>query len=218
VEAVGFLGGALTLAGVMTFLAQLRRQVPKFRSGTALLVLGLAMVGAAYYVTTNAAPVAANHPVSPATTAPTQASPTTLPVPTTVAEFAALSHDQQKAVMQQEVDRFNSVLDRAYRNLDLSLLPEVTTGPELQTQQRLLAALKANGTPGGGDHNYMITGIGTAPALGSVSVRIEGTDRSWYLDPKTLQPVGQPHVDNSPATYTLVPQDGVWKVELVVVG
>src|SRR5689334_6928212 len=106
-EAVGFVGGALTLAGVMTFLAQLRSRVPRFRTGSALVVLGLAMVGAAYYVTNRAAPVATGHPVSPATTAPTQ-SPTTLAVPTSVAAFAALSHDQQKVVMQQQIDRYNS--------------------------------------------------------------------------------------------------------------
>jgi hypothetical protein len=60
--------------------------------------------------------------------------------------------------------------------------------------------------------------IGVAPALGSVSVRTEGTDQTWYLDPKTLQRVGQPNINNTPATYTFVPEGGVWKVEVVMLG
>ena len=217
-EAVGFVGGALTLAGVMTFLAQLRSRVPRFRTGSALVALGLAMIGAAYYVTSRAAPVATGHPVSPPTTALTQASPPALAVPTTVAAFAALSHDQQRLVMQQVLGHYNSVIAQAYRNLDLGLLPDVLTGAALQTQQQQLGSLKAQGKPTGGDASFTITGIGTTPALGVVQVRIEGTDRTSFLDPKTLQPVGQPNVNSTPATYTLVPEGGVWKVEVVVLG
>ena len=215
-EAVGFVGGALTLAGVMTFLAQLRSRVPKFRTGAALVVLGLAMVGAAYVVTSRAG--AAGHPVSPATTAPTQASPTTLAVPTSVAAFAALSHDQQKVVMQQQIDRYNSVVNQAYMHLDPTLLPEVLTGPALQAQQQQLGSLKAQNKPTGEEGTDTISGIGTAPALGSVSVRVEGTNTTRWLDPKTLQPTGTPNVDSTPGTYTMVPEGGVWKVELVVLG
>jgi hypothetical protein len=120
--------------------------------------------------------------------------------------------------MQQAIDHFNAVLGEAYRKLDLTLLPEVTTGPELQVQQQQLANLKAQGRPTVEEGTYTITGIGVAPALGSVSVRTEGTDQTWYLDPKTLQRVGQPNVNNTPATYTFVPEGGVWKVKLVMLG
>lgn len=216
-EAVAYLGGAFALAGIMAFLNQLRRRVPGYKAGAALLGLGAVMIAAAY-VTAHRSP-GVGHPGTPAATMPTTASsPPGLAIPTTVAAFAALPPDQRKAVMQQEVDRYNAVLDQAYRTLDPSLLPQVTTGPELTTQQQQLGALKAAGTPTGGDDSYSITGIGTAPALGSISVRTEGTERSWYLDPHTLQPVGQPTVNTQPATYTLVPDAGVWKVEVVVLG
>ena len=214
-EAVGFIGGAFTLAGLAATLAQWRRNWTIVRWAGALAIIGLAMVATAFIVTARAksAPPAAAPPAA------TPTAPASAPaMATSVAAFAALPADQKKVQMQQAIDHYNAVLDQAYRNLDLTLLPEVLTGPELQTQQQQLGALKANGTPGGGDHTYTITGIGAAPALGSVSVRIEGTDRSWYLDPKTLQPVGQPNVDNRPATYTFVPEGGVWKVNLVMVG
>jgi hypothetical protein len=218
-EAVGYLGGAFAIAGVMTFLAQLRRQVHTFKVGGGLVVLGIAMAAGAYYVSTRPAAAAA-HPASPVTSASTalaQASPS-LAIPTTVAAFQALGPTRGKAVMQEELDRYNSVLDEAYRNLDPSLLPEVTTGPELQVQQQQLAQLKAEGRPTGGSDSYTITGIGTAPALGSVTVNIQGSESSWYLDPTTLQQVGQATVNNQPASYTFVPEDGTWKVKVVVLG
>jgi hypothetical protein len=218
-EAVGYLGGAFAIAGVMTFLAQLRRRVHSYKVGGALVVLGIAMAGSAYYVATR--PVAASaRPASPVTSAPNapaQASPA-LAIPSTVAAFQALGPTQGKAVMQQELDRYNSVLNQAYTNLDASLLPEVTTGPALQYEQQQLEGLKAQGKPIGEEGSYTITAIGPAPALGSVSVRTEGTDQTWYLDPTTHQRVGQPSVNSSPATYTMVPEDGVWKVEVVVLG
>jgi hypothetical protein len=137
-------------------------------------------------------------------------------MPATVAGFAALTPDQQRTLMSQELDHYNSVLDQAYRTLDLSLLPQVLTGPELQTQQQQLGALKAKGTPGGGSHNDVITGIGVAPALGSVTVQVAGSDTSWWLNPTTLQPEGQPNTVTTPTAFTFVPEDGVWKVKLVV--
>lgn len=218
-EAVAYLGGAFALAGIMAFLSQLRRRVPGYKAGAALLGLGVVMIGAAYFVTWHRSPVVVSHPGTPSATLPSAlASASGVSIPTTVAALAALPPDQRKVVMQQEIDRYNAVLDQAYRTLDLSLLPQVTTGAELATQQQQLGALKAAGTPTGGDDSYSITGIGTAPALGSVSVRTQGTERSWYLDARTLQPVGQPTVNTQPATYTLVPDAGVWKVEVVVLG
>jgi hypothetical protein len=216
-EAVGYLGGAFAIAGVMTFLAQLRRRVHSYKVGGALVVLGIAMAGSAYYVATRPA---AAHPASPVTSAPTapaQASPA-LAIPSTVAAFQALGPTQGKAVMQQELDQVIAVLAKAYRNLDPTLLPQVMTGDALRVQQQQVASLQAKGTPTGGTDSYTITGIGTAPALGSVSVQTQGTEQTWFLDPKTLQRVGQPNVSSGPATYVLVPEDGVWKVKEVVVG
>jgi hypothetical protein len=214
-EAVGFIGGAITLAGLAATLAQWRRNRTIVRWAGALAIVGLAMVATAVVVTARAKAVAPA-PARPAAT-PT-ASASAPAIATSVAAFAALPADQKKVQMQQAIDRYNAVIDQAYRTLDLTLLPEVTTGPELQVQQQQLGTLKAEGKPTGGDDIYAITGIGVAPALGSVSVRTQGTERNWYLDPKTLQRVGQPNVNNAPATYTFVPEDGVWKVKVVVLG
>jgi hypothetical protein len=214
-EAVGFIGGAFTLAGLAATLAQWRRSRTMVRWAGALAVIGLAMVATAVFVTARATGVTrATAPPAATPTAPASAPA----MATSVTAFAGLPADQQKAQMQQAINHFNAVVGEAYRNLDLTLLPEVTTGPELQVQQQQLANLKAQGRPTVEEGTYTITGIGVAPALGSVSVRTEGTDQTWYLDPKTLQRVGQPNVNNTPATYTFVPEGGVWKVKLVMLG
>lgn len=214
-EAVGFIGGAFTLAGLAATLAQWRRHRTMVRWAGALAIIGLAMVATAVIVTAQAktAPPAAVPP--PATpTAPASAPA----MATSVTAFATLPADQKKVQMQRAIDHTIAVLAQAYRDLDPSLLPEVMTGPALEVEQNQLGTLKAEGRPTGGDHTYTITGIGVAPALGSVSVRTEGTERTWYLDPKTLQPVGQPNVNSAPATYTLVIEDGIWKTKVVALG
>jgi hypothetical protein len=136
-------------------------------------------------------------------------------MPATVAGFAALTPDHQRTLMQQQLTRFDAGLDSAYRTLDPSILSQVTTGAELQTQTQLVESLKAKGTPGGGTHTHTITGIGVAPALGSVSVRTQGTDTTWWLNPQTLQPMGTPNTIATSGTYVFVPEDGTWKVEAV---
>jgi hypothetical protein len=214
-EAVGFIGGAFTLAGLAATLAQWRRNRTIVRWAGALAIIGLAMVATAVIVTARAsgvAPAAAPPAVTP--TAPASGPA----MATSVTAFAALPADQKKVQMQQAIDHVIAVLAKAYRNLDPTVLPEVITGPALQVEQEQLATLKAEGRPTGGDHTYTITGIGVAPALGSVSVRTEGTERNWYLDPKTLQRIGQPNVNSAPATYTLVIEDGVWKTKVVALG
>ena len=214
-EAVGFIGGAFTVAGLAATLTQWRRNRTIVRWAGALAVIGLAMVATAVFVTARATGV--TRPAAPPAATPT--APASGPaMATSVAAFAALPADQKKVQMQQAIDHTIALLAQAYRELDPTLLPDVMTGPALQVEQEQLRTLKAEGRPTGGDHTYTITGIGVAPALGSVSVRTEGTERTWYLDPKTLQPVGQPNVNTAPATYTLVIEDGVWKTKVVVLG
>src|SRR5882672_3003203 len=143
-EAVGFIGGAFTLAGLAATLAQWRRNRTMVRWAGALAIIGLAMVATAVIVTARAKAVApAAAPPAATPTAPASAPA----MASSVTAFAALPADQKKVQMQQAIDRYNAVIDQAYRKLDLTLLPEVTTGPELQVQQQQLANLKSQGRP-----------------------------------------------------------------------
>src|SRR5881398_597428 len=111
-EAVGFIGGAFTLAGLAATLAQWRRNRTMVRWAGALAIIGLAMVATAVIVTARAkvvAPAAAPPAATPtASSAPAMAS--------SVTAFAALPADQKKVQMQQAIDHTITVLAQAYRN------------------------------------------------------------------------------------------------------
>lgn len=184
--------------------------------GPVAFVVVLAAISVAYSLFHQGA-ATKNHPKSvsspSASSVPGQGVPG---MPATVAGFAALTANEQRILIGQQLDHYNAVLDDAYRNLDPSKLQDALTGPELQTQQQQLQALKAQGKPTGEHGTYTVLGVGAAPALGSVSVQVNATDTTSWLDPTTLQPTGAPNVSTGITTYTFVPEGGVWKVSVVV--
>lgn len=88
----------------------------------------------------------------------------------------------------------------------------MSTGASLEVNRQALEEVRAKGRPVGGDTEFTITHAGYDAGLQIVSVRAEVTERSWWLDPETLEPTSPPKVRNYVQTYTLVIEDGKWKV------
>src|SRR5438105_5466699 len=189
-EAVGYLGGAVTLAGVMALLARWRDRVRRpsaFRLGAALVILGVAMIGVAYYVTSLRARPTLAPRARPSPTA------SALPTWTTYEQFYALSHDQQVVVIGQALARYDQAVAQAYRTFDASGLAAVATGNRLVFLQQGVEKLRQGGRPLGGDIQNTITKlVAERPPVRIVVVQVMGTERGWWLDPKTLQQVGPP--------------------------
>lgn len=147
--------------------------------------------------------------------ASTAATPTlATPVPaTTFQAFAALSSDQQQAVMQAALDRYTAVGAEAFRTLDPSVLPQAATGDELDVLQQGLQAMIKAGYPEDDSGQDTILQVLLSPQPYSfVSVHARSEETTQYLDPKTLQPVGTPSVTSGTSTFTFVIEGGTWKV------
>ena len=147
--------------------------------------------------------------------APSTAGTPSLPAPvpaTTYEAFAAMSTDQQQAVMQAVFDRDNAVWEEAVRTLNLSLLPQIATGDELGVLQRALQTVIKNGYPVAATNQTTILQVVMSPQpLSFVSVHVQVAATDQYLDPKTLQPIGTPDPSSGTSSFSFVIQDGTWK-------
>jgi hypothetical protein len=152
----------------------------------------------------------------PASVAPTAGPAGSIPpaVPATTLEaFAALSPQQKDVVMQQVLQRYATVLEEAYSNLDPALLSEVATGDELQTQTTTLQGLIDKHQPQSSSIQFTIIGIAAPAPLAFVSVDTRSTETDVPLSPTTLQPVGSAAtVVPTHSSFTMVIQGGTWKV------
>ena len=146
--------------------------------------------------------------------APPTANTPSLPPPvpaTTYQAFAALSSDQQQAVMQQVLNRYDAVIDQAYRTLDGSALQGVATGDQLSVVQNDFSSVKQAGYPLSDQNQVAILQVVMSPQPYSfVSVHIQSTGVDQYLDPKTLQPVGTPKTSSGTSSFSFVIQNGTW--------
>jgi hypothetical protein len=159
----------------------------------------------------------AHHPTpGKSATAPAASAAPSLPAPvpaTTFEAFAALSSEQQQAVMQAAVDRYGAVVGQVFQTFDGSLLPQVATGDELGVLQQDLQTAIKNGYPTVDHSQVTILSIALSPKPYSfVSVHIQATGTDQYLDPKTLQPLGTPAPSSGTSSYSFVIDGGVWKV------
>lgn len=150
---------------------------------------------------------------APGTTGGAPSPAVSSPPAMTLEAFAALPSEEQKAIIEQAIARAGAILDEAYRTLNPALLPQVYTGAALELQQQQLGELVKQGRPSMSTSEGRILHIAAFPELGFVSVIVEGTETSWWLDPKTLQPTGTPAVRSGRSSLTLVLEDGVWKLK-----
>jgi hypothetical protein len=219
VEAVGFLGGAFTLAGVATFMAHWRRDRTFITWPAGLAILGLVMLASAAVVLTlpkAVAPAApAPGPTAPAS-APASAPAVAVPAWTTYEQFYALTPAQQTEVMQQAVDHVDAVLKQALGTLDASHLNEVYSGTELGLVTKQVEDLRLGGHPLGGKAVATVRQVVPAkPPVPLVTVRVVGTDTSWYVDPKTGQPDSATRSVQVDSLMEIVWGGGQWRIQHV---
>lgn len=209
-EAVGFIGGAFTLAGVATLMAQWRQHRTFMAWAAAMAILGLVMLASAVVVLAQPKAVA---PAAPTTAATAPASG--IQAVTSYQDLLALTPAQQVSVMQRVVDHRSQVLKAAFAGLDTSHLAEVTSGTALTDLTNEIAQLKQARTPLGGQLVLTVTEVNPERPSPRVVVHVVGTDKSWYLDPKTGQAdSGTRSVDIS-QLMTVVWGGGQWKVDSV---
>jgi hypothetical protein len=216
-EAVGFIGGAFTLAGVAAALTQWRRHRAFIKWAGALAIIGLAMVATAVIVTAGgrtAAPAAA--PPAAVPTAPASTPAVVVPAWSTYEQFYALTPAQQTVVMQQAEDHVAAVFKRALGTLDTTHLAEVYMGSELSLATRQVEELRLGGHPLGGEVVLTVTQVVPAkPPVPLVTVRVVGVDKSWYVDPKTGQPISATRSVQVASLEELVWGGGQWRVQHV---
>jgi hypothetical protein len=190
-----------------------------FRLG--LIVFAIAIViagGLIVYVlgsrTHPTPPVPSTQASSPPTAAPTQILPSVGPAPaTTYDAFAALPSPQQQTVMQQAIDHYSAVVAEAFRTLNPALLPQVATGGELPVLQKGLQTAIQKHQPESLESQATILHIVLSPKpYNFVSIDVQGTGSDQYLDPTTLQPTGTPSTTSLRSSFSLVIENGVWKV------
>lgn len=168
------------------------------------------------FALTRSSPKAVNPPAVTASAPATGnvPSPVASGVPaTTIQAFAALSRDQQIAIMQQVLAHYGDVVNQAYSTLNPTLLPQVLTGAELQVQQQQLQGLIQRNQPESSTSQGTVLSVATFPQFGFVSVDAQGTETGYVLNPTTHQPTGPPTVVTGRRSHTLVIEDGVWKVK-----
>jgi hypothetical protein len=190
-----------------------------FRLG--LIVFAIAIVIAGGFVVymfgsrTQPTPLPSSQASSPPTAAvPTQILPSVGPAPaTTYDAFAALPSPQQQSVMQQAIAHYSAVVAQAFRTLDPALLPQVATGGELPVLQKGLQTAIQKHQPESLEGQATILHIVLSPKpYNFVSIDVQGTGSDQYLDPTTLQPIGTPSTTALRSSFSLVIEDGVWKV------
>lgn len=187
----------------------------------ALLVFAIVIIvagGVVVYVlgsrTKPAPPLPSTQASNPPTALPTQILPSVGPAPaTTYDDFAALPSPQQQTVMLQAIDHYSAVVAEAFRTLNPALLPQVATGGELPVLQKGLQTAIQKHQPENLESQATILHIVLSPRPYSfVSIDVQGTGSDQYLDPTTLQPVGTPSTTTLRSSFSLVIEDGVWKV------
>jgi hypothetical protein len=192
---------------------------PFWLGWAALIIVIVVGVGLVVFLSTrpggkplplNSAPPGA----SPSAPAPSVAPSLPAGVPaTTYAAFAALPPTQQKAVMQEAIDNYSKVVAQAFRTLDPGLLPHIATGGELGVLQQELQVAVQNHQPQSLQSQASILNIVMSPQPYSfVSINVQGTGTDQDLDPTTLQPIGTPNTSTVTSSFSLVIEDGVWKV------
>jgi hypothetical protein len=180
-----------------------------------VIAVGVAMV---VFLSTRShpKPVPVNNPPSssPSAAAPSAAASAPAGVPaTTYDAFVALPPAQQQAVMQQAITAYNNVLNEASETLDASALPLVATGHELPILQQAVATAAKNRQPARYQNHETVLAIVMSPRPFSfVSVNVSYTETSQYLDPSTSQPIGTSYTSSGRTSFTLVIENGVWKV------
>jgi hypothetical protein len=214
-EAVGFIGGAFTLAGLAAALTQWRRHRAIIKWAGALAIIGLAMVATAVIVTAGARTVApAAAPPAAVPTAPASTPAVVVPAWSTYEQFYALTPAQQSVVMQQALDHSNQIVEEALRTLNANLLSQVASGSALDVLTKSVQAGRQAGHPIGSDHQYRITAIyPQVPPTPLVIVHVVGTERSWYLGP-TGQPItATSSRDGSESIHFVLGGGGQWKIQ-----
>jgi hypothetical protein len=134
-------------------------------------------------------------------TAPPQASPSATAIPLALRQEIIDSYMRYWAV----------VADAAFR-VDDSQLPEVAAGEELERQRRGIADLRNQGHAARivVDHQF---GIGDA-TQSTATVFDKYESRSYFIDPKTKEPLGQTPEKPETVRMSFVLQriDGAWRV------
>lgn len=154
---------------------------------------------------------------APVTSAvPTFTFPTPLtgaPAPASLAAFAALPPAQQQAEMQQAIDAYDAAVGQAFRTLNEFFLPEVATGDELGVLQKNLETSIRNRQPESEQGQAKVLTVVMSPQpYRWVSIDVQATATDQYLDPTTLKPIGTPQTGSLRSSFTLVIENGVWKV------
>jgi hypothetical protein len=150
----------------------------------------------------------------PTAVPPTQLVPSVGPAPaTTYDDFAALPSPQQQAVMEQAIHHYFDVTNEAFRTLNPALLPQVATGGELPVLQQALQKAIQNHQPDTEQDQITILRIVLSPRPYTfISIDTQGTSTQQYLDPTSLQPIGSPTTTSGHSSFSLVIENGVWKV------
>jgi hypothetical protein len=138
-----------------------------------------------------------------------------VPAWSTYEQFYALTA-QQTVVMQQAEDHVAAVFKRALGTLDTTHLAEVYMGSELSLATRQVEELRLGGHPLGGEVVLTVTQVVPAkPPVPLVTVRVVGVDKSWYVDPKTGQPISATRSVQVASLEELVWGGGQWRVQHV---
>jgi hypothetical protein len=144
--------------------------------------------------------------------APAQTSGPAL-APLTIDAFAALPKDQQAVELKKILEHYDERGSDASRTLDPGPLYEVTTGPQLDHELKLIEGMRQAGVASDGKSDYTILRWIVGAPLHVVQVDVEVNARWWDVDPKTGARLGAENQSNGvKQSIALIEEAGVWKV------